>query len=335
MAATTATEFEAMPRLLCATDLLPKSEIAIDRAGWLADELTADLSLLHVVSPVSSDRALEQTLEIAVARLQARGRQPLRCVGPEPEVVVRAGGASRAILDSLVRTRPDLLILGPHEPRRGTDTLQGTVAEKAVSARVCPVLIVRRNADGRYRNVLLALDTSARSRAAVRAAERLVLTRSARTTVIHAHVPPHVLLQEISGPAVPADSVRADATELMHQLLEEESTNPRRYGLVVADGNPATTILHAIQEIQPDLLVVGTRGDGRMRRALLGSVANQLLKEATCDVLIVPHPLDAAPALEAKTTRRPRARTSSSATAQRQTHVRLNPDSRTEVVDES
>ena len=36
-----------MKRLLVATDLLPKSEPAIDRAGILAREINADLSLLH------------------------------------------------------------------------------------------------------------------------------------------------------------------------------------------------------------------------------------------------------------------------------------------------
>jgi nucleotide-binding universal stress UspA family protein len=39
---------------------------------------------------------------------------------------------------------------------------------------------------------------------------------------------------------------------------------------------------------QPDLLVMGTGGIGRMRRALIGSVANQLMDAAACDVLVVP-----------------------------------------------
>jgi hypothetical protein len=40
--------------------------------------------------------------------------------------------------------------------------------------------------------------------------------------------------------------------------------------------------------MQPDLLVMGTGGDGRIRRALLGSVANRILAFASTDVLIVP-----------------------------------------------
>ncbi|MEP7243124.1 MAG: universal stress protein [Gammaproteobacteria bacterium] len=46
------------------------------------------------------------------------------------------------------------------------------------------------------------------------------------------------------------------------------------------------TILIVLQE--PDLLVMGTSGRGPWGRALLGSVANEVLNEAWCDVLVVP-----------------------------------------------
>ena len=55
-----------MRRILCATDFLPKSEPAMDRAGSLAQQFDADLSLLHVVSPISTERAFEESLQIAI-----------------------------------------------------------------------------------------------------------------------------------------------------------------------------------------------------------------------------------------------------------------------------
>jgi len=94
----------------------------------------------------------------------------------------------------------------------------------------------------------------------------------------------------------------------MRDLLEQESADPSRYELVVTQGNPLPTILRAIEKRQPDLLVMGTRGDGRMRRAVLGSVANQLLKVAPCDILIVPRG-----ASEASTTANPERTAPSSA----------------------
>jgi nucleotide-binding universal stress UspA family protein len=282
-----------MLRLLVATDLLPKSEFAIDRAGLLADELAAELSLVHVVSPVSSERVLEQSLQIAIGRMKSRVRSPLWRAKTAPDVVVRAGNPARVILDTIAREEPDLLIVGPHERRGVVDALQGTILEKVVSARRCPVLVVQQSASGNYRDVLLALDAAEGSRAAVRAAERLVLRDGAKAAAIHACTSPdHAVLQlpgtEGSGVALHTNCSPGTASAAMRELLERESADPKRYELIVANGNPLPTIMHAIESRQPDLLVVGTRGDGRMRRAVLGSVANLLLKLAPCDMLIVP-----------------------------------------------
>ena len=280
-------------RLLAVTDLLPKSEYSIDRAGLLADELDAELSLLHVVSPVASERVLEQSLQIAIGRMKSRVRSPLWHAETAPDVVVRAGNPARVILDTIAREAPDLVIMGPHERRGVVDALQGTIAEKIVSARNSPVLVVQASAKAAYRNVLLALDVAAGSRAAVRAAERFVLRDGVQATAIHAssatdHAVFQVAHMQAAGAGVHADSSPGAAAVAMLDLLEQESADPSRYELVVTQGNPLPTILRAIEKRQPDLLVMGTRGDGRMRRAVLGSVANQLLKVAPCDILIVP-----------------------------------------------
>jgi universal stress protein E len=282
-----------MMRLLVATDLLPRSEFAIDRAGLLADELEAELSLLHVVSPVSSERVLEQSLQIAIGRMKSRVRSPLWRTRTVPDVVVRAGNPARVILDTIAREEPDLLIVGPHERRGVVDALQGTIIEKVVSARRCPVLVVQQSANVNYRSALLALDAANGSRAAVRAAERLVLRDGVEVAAIHACASPdHAVLHlpgtEVAAVALPTDCSPGTASAAMRELLEQESADPKRYELIVANGNPLPTIMRAIASRQPDLLVVGTRGDGRMRRAVLGSVANQVLKLAPCDMLIVP-----------------------------------------------
>jgi len=282
-----------MTRLLAATDLLPKSEFAIDRAGLLADELGADLSLLHVVSPVSSDRVLEQSLEMAITRMKSRVRRPLWRAETTPGVVVRAGNPARVILDTLASEEPSLLIVGPHDRRSSVvDALTGTIVEKAVSSRQSPVLMVQQSADVAYRDVLLALDAAPASRFALRAAERLVLRGGAQATVIHAYGADHGVLRPVGAEGVDTpthtDWSPREATAAMRALLEQEGADSTRYELVVAEGNPLRTIIRAIESRKPDLLVLGTRGDGRMRRAVLGSVANQLLKVAACDVLIVP-----------------------------------------------
>jgi nucleotide-binding universal stress UspA family protein len=279
-------------RLLVATDLLPKSEFAIDRAGLLADELDAELSLLHIVSPVSADRVLEQSLQLAIARMKSRARAPVWRARTAPDVVVRAGNPARVILDTIAHEKPDLLIVGPHERRGVADALQGTIVEKVVSARTCPVLLVQQRASASYGTVLLALDASTGSKGALRAAERLVLGDGVHAAAIHACAQDHAVLHlpdsAGAGIASHADCSPRIASAAIRELLEQESADPARYELIVENGNPLPTILRAIDLRRPDLLVLGTRGDGRMRRAVLGSVANQVSRLVPCDMLIVP-----------------------------------------------
>ena len=282
-----------MPKLLCATDLLPKSEAAIDRAGLLAQQLGAQLTLLHVVSPVTSEQNLEQALQGAIAGLNSRARPPLWRHGPLPEAAVRTGSPARLIREAIDQSNPDMLIIGPHRKRPVRDVLEGTIAEKILGTRQCPLLIVQGAAEAEYRNVLLALDISAECGAAVRAAEALVLTPRAQAMVMHVCEPPYQGMLRSAGVASNevvsyVEGSKREAAGLVRDLLRRESVDHTRYGIVIGDSHPAPAIRKAIEMYQPDLLVMGTGGVGRMRRALIGSVANQILDAAQCDVLVVP-----------------------------------------------
>jgi len=280
-------------RILCATDLLPRSEAAIERAGFLADELGADLTLLHVVVPSESERALEQTLQTALAHTRARAKPPLWRAQRAPNVTVRTGNPTRIILDTVAQSKARLLILGPHRKRPLRDVLEGTIAEKALAAKNCPVLVVQDEARGPYRRVLLALDLSEASASAIRAAESLVLAPHVDARIVHAHEPPYQGMLYYAGVGVDsvvryAGSWRREAKRAVRDLLKYESAQFARYDVHIEQQPAAAGILRTIERYQPDLLVMGTHGGGRLRRALVGSVANRVLHESTCDVLIVP-----------------------------------------------
>lgn len=280
-------------KLLCATDLLPKSEPAVERAGWLAADLGADLSLLHVVAPIASERVLEQELQLAIAHLEARVRPPLWKHGGTPRVLIRTGIPVRLILETIEELKAQLLILGPHRRRTLRDALEGTIASKVLAERKCPVLIVRKEPRRAYANVLLALDLSAYALAAVRAVESLELPGSAELTILHAFDPPYQGVLRYAG--VEMGSLRTyakgwkdEATTALRDLLKYESRDFARYGIHVEESRPVPAILRAVKEREPDLLVMGTSGKGRVHRALLGSVATEVLHEVRCDVLVVP-----------------------------------------------
>lgn len=280
-------------RILCATDLLPKTEAAVERAGMLAGRLAADLSLLHVVVPAESERALEQDLQRAIAQVRSRSKPPLWQHGKTPNVIVKTGRPDNHIVATIAEIGARLAVLGPHRRRAAKDALSGTIAGKVLSSRTAPVLIVRRAPRAAYRNVLLALDLSEISALAVRAAESLVLSADAHAVIVHAYEPRYQGMLSYAG--VNAEAVAdyrrswaGDAQTRVRDLLERESCASARYDIVLKQARPAAAILDAAERLRPDLLVMGTRGHGRLRRALLGSVANRVLDAAGCDLLVVP-----------------------------------------------
>jgi nucleotide-binding universal stress UspA family protein len=75
------------------------------------------------------------------------------------------------------------------------------------------------------------------------------------------------------------------ATELGASL--ETITVTEKEGTSAADpGDAATELVERSREL--DLLVVGSRGYGPVRHALLGSVTSKLMQAAACPVLVVP-----------------------------------------------
>jgi universal stress protein E len=284
---------ELSMKIVCATDLLAKSEAALQRAGLLADNLEADVTLLHVVTPSQSERVLEQSLQMAIVDMKSRAQLPLWRARQKPNIAVRTGSPAKVILDVISQSASSLLILGPHRKRPIRDALEGTVAQKALGTRKCPVLVVHSQPRNPYQRVLFALDPSPASATAVMAAESLVLTAAKDTQVVHANVPWHEGMSLYYG--IGFDSVttcstawKSEAEKAVRKMLKCASDNSARYEILIERSCIPTTVRRAIDQYQPDLLVIGTRGRGRVPRALLGSVANRILREVACDTLIVP-----------------------------------------------
>jgi universal stress protein E len=281
-------------KLLCATDLLPKTEHAIERAGFLSETLGADLTVLHAVTPdAAHGGTLEQRLRRTSARLATRTSAPAWRWESRADITVRCGRPARVVLDTAYREDARLLILGPHRADALADAVSGTITERVLGAAACPVLIAQQEMLGDYRNVLVALDGSPRSAQVLREFETLALAQDGAATVVHAHVPAYEGMMNTVG--VGAESIiqyaaaaRDQATENIRTLIAANSRDARRYGVSIIEMRPATSILRAVDSLKPDLVVLGTRGHGRFRRALLGSVASEVLRAVPCDVLLVP-----------------------------------------------
>jgi universal stress protein E len=280
--------------ILCATDFLPKSEAAIERAAFLADLLEAELTVVHAVAPATADgNTLEERLRSARARLASRTSPPQWRWKSTPDVAVQFGRPSRVVLDQAHRRSSRLVVVGPHRNSVIPDAVSGTITEKVLAAATSPLLIARREMRGPYREVLIALDDAPHSAHVVRALESLHLTDERPATVIHAHESPYAGMMNTVGIGPEAAdayvaSARAQARAGIMELLQMHSSDAERYEIMIVERRPASAILGTIERLRPDLVVLGTRARGRFSRALLGSVASNVASAAQCDVLLVP-----------------------------------------------
>ena len=275
-------------RILCATDLLPKSEAAVDRAGMMARQLGARLCIVHVLAFEGDERKAR----IALVQMEKRTRARLGNDGIAPTIILRCGNRASQLIRALQQVAPDLIVLGPRRWRPVRERLGETLAARILSAHRCPLLIVRHESAGNYRNILLALDLSPAAKEIIRTAQSIVLESGVKASVVHAFEPHYGTLPYIprgmESVGAANSPERAEAERAVRRLLADPGDGLIDSNLILSAAFPAEAIVSSVKRVQADLLVMGTRGYGRFRRVLLGSTASQVLDAVPCDVLLVP-----------------------------------------------
>jgi universal stress protein E len=277
-------------RLLCATDLQPRNGSVISRAAWLARKLEGELTVLHVVPPDEPrGLALEQRVWRADSHLHARVANET----PKPQVRVRVGHAARRVAEFVNESSADLVVLGPQAAPSELPSIGRGVADRVLDETRRPVLIVRHEPEFEYGRVMLALDLSDESAAAVQLTESLAFAGEEITFVVHAYRPPYEGMMASVGVGFDkmethALAWRREFATGVREFLRRHSQDPWRYRLIMAEDKPVPGILAAAEQVQPDLLVLGARAQGPLLRTLLGSVGHRVADSAACDVLLVP-----------------------------------------------
>ena len=141
------------------------------------------------------------------------------------------------------------------------------------------------------RPLLLCADGSRHSNLALRAGLDLIGTDGPVIVVTVVHEP---------DPGIAGGVMAAEAFDAQVQANNEEGDRLARevaaeLGLADAEvrvlaGEPGTQICAFAEDSNARGVVLGTRGHGGLRRALLGSVSDHVVRNATCPVVITSHP---------------------------------------------
>lgn len=281
-----------MNRLLVATDFSVRSDRALRRASLLAHKLEASLTVVHVVDADRPPKLIAADQVAASATLEEL-TQTLRDVdGLDADWLVRTDDIYAGILAAADEISADLIIVGPHR-RRMSDVFVGTIAERVVRRSTRPLLVAIEDPSAHHRGTLLALDFDEASQFAARQALAMGVFDHTEVVVMHAFdAPAEHLMKRSLEPMVSVqnyveDERKAAASKLKSLLIELELP-PTCRSIVSIKGSPARTILETAQELDSDLIVLGSNQRKGFERILVGSVTADVIRDAHRDVLIIP-----------------------------------------------
>jgi nucleotide-binding universal stress UspA family protein len=149
----------AVKQILCATDLSATSEEAWRYALMLADVFAAEVSLLHVVSPLEFAGLGDMRVppptgwmegRVAASDKELAGKhQEVEKFGLRARHKVAVGAPAATILAEAQDARADLIVMGTHGRTGLSHLLLGSVAEAVIRKAPCPVLAVQARPPGR------------------------------------------------------------------------------------------------------------------------------------------------------------------------------------------
>jgi nucleotide-binding universal stress UspA family protein len=296
--------------IITGTDFSEASLEAVRVAGRIADGSGASLTLAHVIArapevPAATPLAIAGSVDL-VTLAAAQDRRLLE--GAErhlaerrhtvlaglPDVQTRMlfhSSVAAGLLDLSDAEDVDLLVVGSHG-RTGLDRiLLGSVAERVVRHASCPVLTVRGVVDqGAFpRRIVAATDFSSQSMTGVDLAAAWASEFDRPLSVVHVYDTTPLWPFTVPAEQASLDEVQAPLQRALEQLHQERLGGSVNVTMrLLASDSVAGGLCGHAEEDDVDLLVLSTLGSSGLKRLVLGTVAEKVVRHAPCCVLTVP-----------------------------------------------
>jgi nucleotide-binding universal stress UspA family protein len=292
-------------RILLAIDGSDASMTAIAAVGRLPLPAGSTIELLSVLSTADPSGGAWPSVTLiqppdARVRSVAAIRDQLdrlaeRLAGPDRtvRVAVVEGRPASEIIVAANRLHADLIVMGARGISAIERLLIGSVSAEVVDHAHCPVLVVRSERVGR---VLLATDGSADADRAVEFVATSGLFGAATmkvVSVVDPGMPWWTGLSPVDGMVASesyvavVEAARQHADETARRTVAALGRDDVSALVPARVGDIAGTIVGEATAWSADIVVLGTRGLGTIRRLLLGSVSRDVLHHAPVSVLIV------------------------------------------------
>jgi nucleotide-binding universal stress UspA family protein len=275
--------------LLLAINIYENCDALFEEAKRLQNLYQARLSIIHVTPHITSlpyADEFEHTMKEQEHQrlLELKIKYKLE----NDEIFTSEGNPKREITSLAEKINADLIITGSHG-RHGLELALGSTANGILHLARCDVLTLRLNDEGQhlvappYKNILWATDLQGDNSTVMQVAKAITTQDKATLHAIY-------VVADVASlgyyPTIEID-LKSLAEEKLKALINKENIPVAPDQAKVEIGFPKQEILEFAQQINADLIVVGSHGRSGLGAALLGSTANSILHGAKCDVLVV------------------------------------------------
>jgi nucleotide-binding universal stress UspA family protein len=287
-----------LKRIIVGHDLGVGGEVALRSAVVLANRCDAALRLVHVVEPLdayqrishplTSPFTLEEIAQKTGARLQALAVSP-ELARLQVEYEVRKG---KPFVELIIAGRvwlADLIVVGGAS--RTEEPFLGSTSERILRKALVPVMVAKKPLSSEAKTFLVPTDFSSCARKAAEEALMLAKNFSARVIFFHALdlAPSYtVAYAHDLGVSVPISPPSPEEIEPEWEaFLSGLPLEKVDWEKCTEEGEAATAIVHQADHMQADMIVIGTHGRSGLPHMLLGSVAEKVVRTASCPVLTI------------------------------------------------
>lgn len=290
---------ERIETVVIGTALTPSSDDVVRAGLAFARALGARVHLLHAFTPPAdfsggswlSDPAVDEMWRAQKKVHQSELEEQIERVGIRPEELHGKSfevGTPHQLLVDVARTLNAMAVVVGASEARGLSRAFGSTAGRVIRKSTRPVLLVR-GEPRPPRRFLLPVDLSALSVDAFRSGLEVIdrwaggddVEREALLVVTESQ---QRVFAEHAGEGASAEEVVGE--ELSRFVAEH--AGGAAVSCRVRVGDARREILAEIDDLRPDVVVLGTHGRSGFERLVIGSVAEGVSREAACGVLVIP-----------------------------------------------
>jgi nucleotide-binding universal stress UspA family protein len=285
-------------RILAGLDFRPDTEAVLQTAAAVAKKLASEVSLLHVLPPVSSlplvdiyadvPTLVELAKKESVERL-AEYKAHLEQVGVSVAgTTVLEGVAFDRILGHADDLDPNVILCGVGSFGADKRIGLGITAERLCRKSSRPVWLIKPDAKVLPSSILCPVDFSKASARGLRNAIFLARNFDAQLRVLTVVPPISSLYGWLGREKEAVQQTQADDHQrAFDDFLGQFDFHGISWHKLVRYGTPEVEILAATTDFQADLIVMGSVGRSGISRILLGSVAERVLQAVPCSMLLM------------------------------------------------